>query len=417
MAVARIGADSDRDTSEEDDLDDGQFGETLMALTAELGRRYETQSSLEAAASLLNEQTGWPTFVMDANGGRIAGTATGNGLALSKAHLPPTSRTMRVGEWLCQRIPTPAGYVLCVQVDEHQLDGEGRQLMNEIVALTAFELCLEESTIHEHSQAAEELALLMLLGTDRQRISMLASVVGHDLAQIHRVGLLADGQSCLSASQVRLAVRRSGHDALVAPWGSSIAVVLSGGANPEAILDALDDVSTGGRRWIGLSAPRPDGYDLGEAVKEAGLALSFSQVARGSRMISYRDLGVFRLFSLDGQWAQLEEFVIETLGPLISYDHDHGSELVRTLDAYLRRNGSLNQLAEVLVIHRSTLTYRLRRIRELLDVDIDDSSLRLELSLAARAVEVLYAAADHNLLLDHLQGLDVPLSVANGFLE
>jgi hypothetical protein len=141
------------------------------------------------------------------------------------------------------------------------------------------------------------------------------------------------------------------------------------------------------------------------------------QVARESRMIGYRDLGVFRLFSLDGQWAQLEEFVIETLGPLISYDHEHGSELVRTLDAYLRRNGSLNQLAEVLVIHRSTLTYRLRRIRELLDVDIDDSSLRLELSLAARAVEVLYATAGHNVLLNHLQGLDVPLSVANGFLE
>ena len=50
-------------------------------------------------------------------------------------------------------------------------------------------------------------------------------------------------------------------------------------------------------------------------------------------------------------------------------------------------------------------------------MDIDDSSLRLELSLAARAVEVLYATAGHNVLLNHLQGLDVPLSVANGFLE
>ena len=67
----------------------------------------------------------------------------------------------------------------------------------------------------------------------------------------------------------------------------------------------------------------------------------------------------------------------------------HGTELVQTLDAYLRRDGSLNQLADDLLIHRSTLVYRLRRIRELLDVDIDDSHLRLDLSLAARAVEVL----------------------------
>lgn len=60
-----------------------------------------------------------------------------------------------------------------------------------------------------------------------------------------------------------------------------------------------------------------------------------------------------------------------------------------TLDSYLRRDGCLNHLADELMIHRSTLVYRLRRIRELLEVDIDDSERRLDLSLAARAVEVL----------------------------
>ena len=86
----------------------------------------------------------------------------------------------------------------------------------------------------------------------------------------------------------------------------------------------------------------------------------------------------------------------ETLGPLLDYDVAHGSELVRTLDAYLRRDGSLNELAESLMIHRSTLVYRLRRIRELLEVDIDDSALRLDLSLAARAVEVLQITSGGN---------------------
>ena len=97
----------------------------------------------------------------------------------------------------------------------------------------------------------------------------------------------------------------------------------------------------------------------------------------------------FRLFAPDGKWSQLEDFVFETLGPLIEYDRTHGSELVHTLDAYLCRDSSLNQLAESLMIHRSTLVYRLRRIRELLNIDIDDSALRLDLSLAARAVDVL----------------------------
>lgn len=74
---------------------------------------------------------------------------------------------------------------------------------------------------------------------------------------------------------------------------------------------------------------------------------------------------------------------------MLDYDRAHGTDLVLTLDSYLRRDGSLNHLADELMIHRSTLVYRLRRIRELLEVDIDDSERRLDLSLAARAVEVL----------------------------
>jgi DNA-binding PucR family transcriptional regulator len=124
------------------------------------------------------------------------------------------------------------------------------------------------------------------------------------------------------------------------------------------------------------------------------VAVAFGRAAKESRTINYGDLGVFRLFSPDGRWEQLEDFIKETLGPLLAYDQDHGTDLVQTLDAYLRRNGSLNHLAEELMIHRSTLIYRLRRIRELLEVDIDDSGLRLELSLAARAFSVLKVTSE-----------------------
>jgi sugar diacid utilization regulator len=184
-------------------------------------------------------------------------------------------------------------------------------------------------------------------------------------------------------------LRRANVDALAVPWEQNIAVVLDGTAEPDAILEALDHVVPGGRPWMGVSTVKPDGFDLTDALAEASVAVSFGRAARDSRTINYGDLGVFRLFSPDGRWTQLEDFVREMLGPLLDYDAAHSTDLVQTLDAYLRRDGSLNQLADDLLIHRSTLVYRLRRIRELLDVDIDDSQLRLDLSLAARAVDVL----------------------------
>lgn len=368
----------------------------MSRLASRLSSEYETKSCLDAAVVVLTELTGWPSVVIDRNGQWVAGTLTLDHRYPSLPKGLTTTTPIEIDGWLCMAIPSIADYVMCAETVDGAVDDATLLILSEIVALTAFELRIEEAVVREQFRVDGDLALAMLSGSDQQRIHALSAVVGHDLETPHRVGLIADGRIGLSADQVRSAVRRSGEIALVAPWGANIAVIFDDKADADGILGALDQVVPGGNPWMGVSSVKEQGYDLSEAVAEAGVALSFGQLTRESRTINYRDLGVFRLFSPDGRWTQLEDFVNETLGPLIEYDRDHGSELVHTLDAYLRRNGSLNQLADSLMIHRSTLVYRLRRIRELLAVDIDDSALRLDLSLAARAVEVLNATAGMN---------------------
>ena len=50
---------------------------------------------------------------------------------------------------------------------------------------------------------------------------------------------------------------------------------------------------------------------------------------------------------------------------MLDYDARKQSELVRTLSVYLEQGGNYNATAKALVVHRSTLKYRLQRIREL----------------------------------------------------
>jgi purine catabolism regulator len=73
--------------------------------------------------------------------------------------------------------------------------------------------------------------------------------------------------------------------------------------------------------------------------------------------------------------------------PLADYDAAHRSELVHTLDAYLRCRLSPQDAARELVVHRNTLTYRLRRIEELAGVHLDNMDDIVALFVALRGTE------------------------------
>ena len=53
------------------------------------------------------------------------------------------------------------------------------------------------------------------------------------------------------------------------------------------------------------------------------------------------------------------------LGPSLAYDAEHSSELVHTLEEFLRANRSWQRASEVLYVHKQTLVYRIKRVEEL----------------------------------------------------
>jgi DNA-binding PucR family transcriptional regulator len=64
---------------------------------------------------------------------------------------------------------------------------------------------------------------------------------------------------------------------------------------------------------------------------------------------------------------------------------------VATLSGYLECGGSYDAAAKALAVHRSTLRYRLERIREVSGHDLSDPDTRFNLQLATRAWGTLRA--------------------------
>ena len=87
----------------------------------------------------------------------------------------------------------------------------------------------------------------------------------------------------------------------------------------------------------------------------------------------------------------MERFVAEWLARLIDYDSAHGTQLVLTLSDYLECGGNYDASARALAVHRSTLKYRLNRIRQVSGYDLSLPENQFNLQLATRAWRTLRA--------------------------
>ncbi len=129
---------------------------------------------------------------------------------------------------------------------------------------------------------------------------------------------------------------------------------------------------------------------LSKAATEAEKAVTMGLRLFGPGQLTYfGDLGVYRLLLSIGGQKELREFYHEVLGRLLEHDSRNGGELLQTLEAYFRYHGSPSEMAREMHLHRNTLLYRLRRIQEITNLDLEDAETGLALHLALRIAEVL----------------------------
>ena len=73
---------------------------------------------------------------------------------------------------------------------------------------------------------------------------------------------------------------------------------------------------------------------------------------------------------------------------LRKYDIQHGSDLCNTLFKWLSHDRNTVATAESMYLHRNTLMNRLKRIEEVMCVNLDDVNVRLRVLLALCALGV-----------------------------
>lgn len=139
---------------------------------------------------------------------------------------------------------------------------------------------------------------------------------------------------------------------------------------------------------IGASNVFSDLKDFKGAYQNAQYALEFgNSQSKDDYLVFYSQLKVKR-FLLTNDPSELQKFVRDILGPLIDYDQKAHSRFLDTLRIYIQSNNSWTQTKETLFIHGNTLTYRLKRIEEILGLKLDDYQDRLNIQIAFEILEL-----------------------------
>lgn len=114
-------------------------------------------------------------------------------------------------------------------------------------------------------------------------------------------------------------------------------------------------------------APREIARSYAQARRAADVALRFG---RRGEIVSFDDLGLYRLLFQIEDRAELRAFVEQVLGPLIEYDRKHKTDFLRTIKTYLAKDNSLQETAKELFVHVNTASYRLQRIQAITGLNL-----------------------------------------------
>ncbi len=140
--------------------------------------------------------------------------------------------------------------------------------------------------------------------------------------------------------------------------------------------------SPGARVAIGLGQPARDITQWRSSYRDAVQALDLAVRLQTDTPLYIGDLGVYQLILSLSDRDKLINFYEKTLGPLLEYDVRQHADLLKTLEAFFACHGNLSQTAEMLIVHRNTLLYRMNRINEIAQIDLDRPEIRLALHLA-----------------------------------
>jgi DNA-binding PucR family transcriptional regulator len=255
------------------------------------------------------------------------------------------------------------------------------------------ELARQRTVADTEIRIRRDLVEDLLAGASPETALARGEAFQRDLSQPHRA-LVFESRGTLGGDQLFTSVRRAARElslgSLLVSRGGTVVVLTDREIDWHELHSVVTRELVGGHCRLGVGSPTQGVEDFPNSHREAVLSLQLQRDAAEAPDVTVFDqLGVYRLLAATEDTREIERFVRDWLGLLVDYDEARHAQLVPTLHQYLECGGAYDQTAAALSIHRSTLKYRLQRIREVSGLALGTPDVNFNLQLACRAWRTL----------------------------
>jgi hypothetical protein len=182
----------------------------------------------------------------------------------------------------------------------------------------------------------------------------------------------------LPLDRAREARLRYGADGIVVERERDAVLLVRDG--PRAGRVQLAEALAGQAAVVGPALPWPR---TPEAVRLAERAADLVEPGAGPVFVDDH----LAALALRGEAGAVAVLSARRLAPLAALRRSQRDNLLATLHSWLRHWGARNEVSAELYVHPQTVSYRLKRLRDLLGDDLDDPTARFELLLVLTAAD------------------------------
>ncbi|MEU7766043.1 helix-turn-helix domain-containing protein [Nocardia sp. NPDC049190] len=416
LAAAALANAARREQTCADSIDLTTINQHLSATVLRLEHRTHVHEVLSGAAAYgageqgiadaLAQLTALPVAIEDPFGNPRAWSGPGRPDPYPKA--PPQQREQLLHRLATHNAPLRVRDRVIVLVKPRTeilgtlalIDPDRRITDDQIFALTYGSTMLALELAHQRHVAEIELRLRrelvddLLSGTDNDSAFARAEALGYDLRGEHYVVLVHNSSDGALADAVGRAAAALDAHFIQGRHAGMVVLITDRRPDPAALHSAIREHLDATPVTLGISGRCTQPSDFVGSFDDARRAINIrlrSQEPDGAT--AFDELGFYCLVDAARVDGRVDQFMREWLGVLLDYDQARHADLVYTLSQYLECGGNYDDSAAALHIHRSTLRYRLGRIRELTGFDLRDVNTRFNLQAATRAWRFLSPVA------------------------
>lgn len=148
-------------------------------------------------------------------------------------------------------------------------------------------------------------------------------------------------------------------------------------------LEQLSLVLGGYKFHIGVGGIYSNPKLIGKSYNEAKTALAIlKKFKRNAPILFYEEIGVHRILSMVNDFEKIKEFCDDFLLDIKEYSTEKGNELLDTLHNYLLCDCNIKKTAQKLFVHPNTVSYRIKKIKQIIKYDLDSFEFKIAYLLA-----------------------------------